>query len=1232
MSKSKSASASTVASKAKKTIVSEVVIEDFEDSTNIEEEYQTKTHLQHIMDLPDTYIGGTQKERAFRWIKGFAQDGKACFLYKEIEFQPGLMQIIEEILVNAFDNRSRIIQKKLAGIKGLKQSTYIKVNVDKATGEISICNDGEGIDVVIHPKEGVYVPELIFGKLLSSGNYKKEEKKITGGKNGYGAKLTNIFSTKFTVETADRKRKIHFIQEFSKNMSERQAPEITEKYTGEIYTKITFTPDYKIFGCSGLTDQLIALIEKRTYDMVACSSGELKMWFNGVEVGASSFDDYISMYVGEQERAVIRVNERWEIATTLANNHSFEQVSFVNGINTDRGGRHVDYITKQITAGAVEYIKKKKKVDIREDVIKSNIFVFISAIIENPSFDSQTKNTLTTTKSNFGSDCAVPDKFIEDLCNSGLMERAIALSEFRDKQLLTKTDGKKIKRILDIPKLDDARFAGTKRSGECTLILTEGDSAKATAVAGVSVLENGRDFYGIFPLRGKLLNTRDKSEKDIVANAEIANIKKIIGLQEGKDYKDTSELRYGRVMFMTDADLDGSHIKGLGINFIDHSWESLIKIDGFLTTLLTPILKATKGKKVLNFYTQPAFEEWAEAHAGAKGWSVKYYKGLGTSTPAEAKEYFRDFKIVHYHWDTETKDSIDKAFNADRADDRKIWLTAYDHKLILDLNQNRVSYTDFINKDLIHYSNADNIRSIPSICDGLKPSQRKVMYCCFKRNLKTEIKVSQLSGYISEHGAYHHGEVSLQGTIINMSQNFCGANNINLLVPQGQFGTRLQGGKDAAAPRYIFTFLPKLAYTLFNQLDEPLFKPIEDEGQLIEPEFYLPVLPMVLINGSDGIGTGWSTGVPQFNPVDIIENLKLLMAGSKPKEMLPWYRGFRGSVKKIGKNQWITRGIYKLEGADTVVITELPIGVWTQTVKDILVSLLNPAPPAKAAAKKKGEKPVAKKSPTRRTKALGGISADEPIIRDYAEYHTDTTCNFRIKFDSDILTQLLVEDPKTGITELEKLLHLTSRISCDKKLNLYDENRALRTFGSVEEILEHYYQLRLDFYGRRKAYMIPKMEEELLFIATRVRFILDVIAKKIRVNNQPKAKITEQLEVAGYPKMYEKRLMAIADMTETQRVGGNYDFLVGMPIYSLTSERIEELKAELTSLEEKLAILKSKTIQNLWTDDLKEIEKEFDGFMKSYYESMNLNADDFPAHTERASRKVNMKRIEKAKN
>lgn len=1245
-SKKSAASASTSkpkASKQDKKVINTEVDEDIvTGDVAIEEAYQTKTHLQHIMDLPDTYIGSIQREKTFRWIKGFMKvsdeagddNDKApatmrhCFKYKEIEFQPGLMQIIEEILVNAFDNRSRIIQKKLAGVKGLKAVTYIKVNVDKLSGQIAISNDGEGIDIALHPTENVYVPELIFGKLLSSGNYRKDEKKITGGKNGYGAKLTNIFSTKFIVETVDRKRKLLFRQEFRKNMSERSEPVITEKYTGEAFTRITFIPDYKIFGCDGLTKELTSYIEKRAYDMVACSSGEIKVWFNDVEIGASSFDDYISMYVGDQERAFVRVNERWEIAATLSQNHAFEQVSFVNGINTDRGGRHVDYITKQITAAVVEFIKKKKKVEVREDVIKSNLFVFVNAIIENPSFDSQTKNTLTTTKSNFGSECVVPDKFIESLCNSGLMERAIALSEFRDKQLLTKTDGKKLKRVLDIPKLDDARFAGTKQSDKCTIIFTEGDSAKATAIAGLSVIPNGRDYFGIFPLRGKLLNTRDKAERDIVANTEIANIKKIIGFQEGKEYKDTSELRYGRIMIMTDADLDGSHIKGLSINFVDNGWQSLLQIDGFITTLLTPILKATKGKKIQNFYTQPAFEDWAQAHNGAKGWTVKYYKGLGTSTAQEAKEYFKDFKQVLYHWDDKSKDSIDLAFNGDRADDRKAWLTAYDHKVILDVEQPRVSYTDFINKDLIHFSNADNIRSIPSICDGLKPSQRKVMYCCFKRNLKSEIKVAQLSGYISEHGAYHHGEVSLQGTIINMAQNFCGANNINLLVPQGQFGTRLQGGKDNAAARYIFTYLPKISYILFNQLDEPLYKATEDEGQFIEPEFYMPVLPMVLVNGSEGIGTGWSTGVPQFNPVDIIANLKLMMAGEKPKEMLPWYRGFRGTVQKLAKNQWITKGIYKLVGSDVVEITELPIGVWTQTVKDILVSLLNPPNAAKTdkGGKKKAAEKGAKRSPTRRTKAVAGLSGDEPVIKDYAEYHTDTTVCFKIKFDSEILTQLLVEDTKTGITELEKLLHLTSRISCDKKLNLYDENMKLRTYSCVEDILEHYYKLRLDYYGRRKAYMIPKMEEELLFLATRVRFILDVIAKKIRVNDRTKANITEQLEAADYPKMFEKKLMYLKDMTEAQRTGGNYDFLVGMPIYSLTRDRIEELKKEQDELEARLATLKAKSISDLWSEDLQEFEKEFNHFMKDYYESIGLSADDFPTSATRASRTVNMKK------
>ena len=196
-----------------------------------------------------------------------------------------------------------------------------------------------------------------------------------------------------------------------------------------------------------------------------------------------------------------------------------------------------------------------------------------------------------------------------------------------------------------------------------------------------------------------------------------------------------------------------------------------------------------------------------------------------------------------------------------------------------DYDEKTVSIKEFGDNDLIHFSNSDNIRSIPSVIDGFKPSQRKVLYCCFKRKLDNEIRVAQLAGYVSEHGAYHHGEASLQGTIINMAQDFVGSNNINLLDPIGQFGTRLHGGKDSAQPRYIYTKLQEISYKLFNKDDEDLYQYIEDDGEKVEPNYYVPTLPMLLINGTSGIGTGWSTNIPCFNPKDIIKNIKLYNQG-----------------------------------------------------------------------------------------------------------------------------------------------------------------------------------------------------------------------------------------------------------------------------------------------------------------------------------------------------------------
>jgi len=1223
---------------------------------DVAEKYKKKSQLEHIKDLPDTYIGSIVKENALLWVADFQEGEKnekdesmvkdesmenntiVKIINKDIEIVPGLRNIVEEILINAFDNKNRVDQKNATATatatsdkKRLKKVTYIKVWVNRDKGEIAIENDGEGIDVVVHPVEKVYVPQMIFGELLTSGNYNKDEEKITGGKNGYGAKLTNIFSTYFKIETVDRHRKLKYTQEYRDNMSVKGEP-LVESYKGDPFTRITFIPDYAKFSLKGMSADFNNLIRKRTIDMFACSRGQLDVYYNDEKVELKTFTDYMKLYLEPDHLTVsCKPNDRWEIGACMSPNFTFQQVSFVNGINTHQGGKHVDYIVKQITKKMVDYILKKKKTEVKESFIKDNLMVYVNSIIVNPAFDSQTKGSLNTLPKNFGSECVVPDSFIEKLADSGIMERALALSEFRDSQTLKKTDGKKKARILDIPKLIDAHLAGTKRGHECTLILTEGDSAKAMAVAGISVIPNGHDLYGVYPLKGKMLNTRDKEDINIAQNKEICDIKKIFALQEDTDYKDVNQLRYGRFMLMTDSDVDGSHIKGLVINFLS-KWKSLMNIKGFVTSLLTPIVKVwKKGAKngklnATSFYTLSAYNEWCDSHNGGKGYEVKYYKGLGSSTPLEGKEYFKNFKIVTYHWDDLASASVDMAFSKDRADDRKAWLADYNSECILDINQSAVTITDFINKDLIHFSNYDNHRSIPSVFDGMKPSLRKIIYCAFKRNLRSEIKVAQLAGYVSEHGAYHHGEASLNGAIVNLAQNYVGTNNINLLMPEGQFGSRLEGGKDSAAPRYIFTYLSKITSILFNKDDTPLLKQNVDDGELIEPVYYMSTLPIILINGTTGIGTGWSSSIPQFNPADIVSNIRLLMSGKEIEPMTPWYRGFTGSIRKVLPNKWISKGRYKIIDNSTIEISELPVGFWTSDFKELLDSYekgyKNDAPSSSGGGdkKKKGQSGATKSGASKggnskAPKWVDFADDDGKLIKSFKNESSEAMIKFTIKFEPAILNTLLSGVDKTGLTELEKLFHLTTSISCCNTMNLYDENNKLKNFTSPEEILKYYYEHRLHYYELRRMNLIKILDQDLFLLSTRARFILDVINDVVKVRNVPKADIVKRLEELKYPKMVANGvgLVGLDKMTAKQLTDtsyGSYDFLIGMPIYNLTKEKVEDLLNEKAELEEKLAILKSKTDKDLWEEDLKLFEAEYKKHMDEYCDYMSINPKD----------------------
>ena len=429
----------------------------------------------------------------------------------------------------------------------------------------------------------------------------------------------------------------------------------------------------------------------------------------------------------------------------------------------------------------------------------------------------------------------------------GLMDLSINLSCFKDNKDLKKTDGKKKNILRGIPKLDDANWAGTNKSDKCTLILTEGDSAKSFAISGLSIL--GRDKYGVFPLKGKLLNVKgDDSNllKKISENSEIINLKKIIGLESNKKYESVKELRYGSILFLTDQDEDGSHIKGLLFNLFHSLWPELFKIPGFNKSMMTPIVKVTNNrtKKVESFYNLSDYENW-KVNKNVNLYKIKYYKGLGTSTPKEAKEYFKDMKIISYKFiEKESDDFMNLAFDKKLSHKRKDWLSNYDRNEVLDYNSNQISHKDFVNKELKHFSNSDNIRSIPNLLDGFKVSQRKIFYCSVKKNIKHEIRVAQLAGYISETGNYHHGEASLQGAIVNMAQDYVGSNNIPILDAIGQFGTRISGGNDSSQPRYIHTKVNKIIDKIFIKSDNDILNYKNDDGVIVEPGHYIPIIPM----------------------------------------------------------------------------------------------------------------------------------------------------------------------------------------------------------------------------------------------------------------------------------------------------------------------------------------------------------------------------------------------------
>jgi DNA topoisomerase-2 len=1101
-------------------------------------------HLDHILMRPDTYVGSLRMKASEEYIV-VSSDSETSIIRKKITFSPGLLRIFIEALSNAIDNVQR---SKEAGVK----CTKIKISLDRETGLTSIWNDGLVIPIETNAENGVYNHTLVFGELLTSTNFNDEEDRLVSGKNGYGVKLLNIFSKMFKVKGVDPARGKSFIQQWTDNMKNTKGPKVADCAIKNGFTEVSWIPDFKRFELESYTDDIISLYEKYIYDTAMLTG--VKIYFNDQLIPINSLEDYSKFfYSPTDERITIK---GLDSNIVVSSSDSFEAVSFVNGIYTPQGGRHVDGWCEAILRPIVEKFNKKDKpqVDIKE--VKQFFRIFVVSTLPNPEFTSQSKTELAAP----GVNTTLPekdfDKIIKKILTWENTKKISDIIEGKEFLVMKKSEAKK-RGTVKLEGYDPANEAGGKNSLSCTLAICEGLSAKAFAIAGLdSELfgKSGRDWLGILPIRGKLLNVRTSTPKSIAANKEITAIIQALGLRYGLDYtidEHFATLKYGKLLILTDADTDGKHIAGLLINFIHKLFPTLLKRENpFLVDMMTPIARFTlkNGENHVFYDLNRADEFYRNNVDNIRKDGKKYYKGLGSNNDDEVPEVFGK-RVISYIKDEKADEAITKAFEKKLANDRKEWLGNYDPNHHTTINEDTLekAISVFFDEEFITYSIDSCVRAIPNVIDGWKQSHRKIAYAAFLKNITKAIKVSQFAGYVAENTNYHHGEQNLHDTIIKMAQSFAGSNNIPLFDRDGQFGSRDEMGKDAADARYIFILLDELARTIFRKDDDNLLPRVIDDGDIVEPTRYVPIIPMLLVNGSEGIGTGWSSNIPSYNPLDLVECIKAWihndmdlvessedgMRVSVYPEIKPWYRGFKGEmIKDGGKNRYISTGICSRSETkkDQAIVTEIPIGMSIQEFKERLEDL-----------------------------------RDNKIIKDFRNL---SKANF---------PYFIIDEFSDKLRCTAENLKLTSYLSVNNMI-AFDDSGKIKKYDSVEEVLDDFCKVRLKYYALRRARLIAELEKKIRINTGKKKFIHEILDKTIEINGRDEDEIFADLEARGYEKEVE----------DEEDDGKPYLYLLKMNFRSITKKKMEELEKTIEKLIQEMEQLRTTTDKQLWLNDLEE--------------------------------------------
>lgn len=1045
--------------------------------------------------------------------------------------------------------------------------TKLSVQVHQDTGTIVVKNDGKGIPVkkmrVSGTDEELWTPAVIMSRMLSGSNFDESESaaglkpRYTGGRNGLGAKLTGILSTRFSVDTCDADEKKRFRQTWTNGLRTTAGESVTEFSKDKGGTTITYTPDYAWFGMPGLTDDAVALIRTRVLTSAAGNTARpvAVEWVHGAEkitlpaglgLGLKDLAGLLSRT--EQKKMAAEsvmqpgaVSARATIVAVPRVSECAEALGFVNSVRADRG-THVRWAQTRIADAVMKRLRQGKHADLplTAGMVAKSLTLLVSVLVDSPAFDSQTKDELNTPARAWGFDWVVSDKFADALLalvGDKLVADAVKKQNKGAAAALGVTSSRRAVPV--IPKYDPAEDLG---KGGCTLGLAEGDSAKALLVS----MHLGKKF-GIFPLRGKLKNARGLTPAQLAANSELGNLIKIIGLQPGVDYTDKAaraRLFYANVMLFVDQDPDGSHIAGLLLNFFAAQWPTLLAaIPNFITRFRTPLLAVVPSGPT--FFSQAEFEDWRAGAGGGRHHRVKYYKGLGTSTAAEGRQYAanKERHVQSLTWTGQACEAaVDAAFNEKTAAARRTLITAaITGDTVPVENLSAMTYAQFVAHDLVHFFVYANRRALPCFVDGLKVAQRKVLHALLHRAGNAEMRVCDAVGWVSGYSHYHHGDAALGETIMHMMQNHVGSNNINLLYPAGQAGTRLADRGTHASTRYVHTCLEPITAALFNKEDLALLQPAIEDGEEAEPLFFVPVVPLLLINGAEGLGAGWSTTVHPRDPRAVFAATRAWVtadaaggdgpAAAARVPLPPHWDGWTGTVTPVAEKPgtYTVKGVAERLPDGRVHVTELPPGTWTD---DYLTYV-------------RGREELSVK-------------------------HTPDEA----KVDIYVTNLTLPEEQQQGADALLANLKL---VDCIRDTNMHGFlGEKLCKADAAHDVLNMHAVVRLEYYKKRQAAQLAALATDVQTLQHKLEFITSVIDRSFVPFFKTKAQLLAELA-----ERYPAAMVPVLAATPTDKY---------------CSDEVTALRASLVEAQRKREVLAAKTPHALWHADLDHLEAVYADF------------------------------------